>query len=77
MKKKNQKIEMNSNQDELLESFKDFKLVSKTEMSQISGGAWSYRSNVMFADDTTGIQINADSWNISIHGSTSDCDQYE
>ena len=38
MKKKNQKIEMNSNQDELLESFKDFKLVSKTEMSQITGG---------------------------------------
>ena len=39
MKKKNQKIEMNSNQDELLESFKDFKLVSKTEMSQKIGRA--------------------------------------
>ncbi|MBK8672566.1 MAG: bacteriocin [Bacteroidetes bacterium] len=77
MKKKNQKIEMNSNQDELLESFKDFKLVSKTEMSQISGGAWSYRSNVMFADDTSGIQIDAGRWTIRIHTDSNDCDQYE
>ncbi|MBK6338802.1 MAG: hypothetical protein IPH74_08765 [Bacteroidetes bacterium] len=76
MKKKNQKIEMNSNQDELLESFKDFKLVSKTEMSKITGGM-SYSGNAAFADDSSGIQIDAGRWTIRIHTDSNDCDQYE
>lgn len=63
-------------EDKLLESFNDFELLSKNEMSQIIGGG-SSTWNQIYGNDTTGAVIDAGRWTIRIQTSSNDCDEYE